>query len=1027
MEEKAESKAAVINKFRGRALEEIWEEGEKLFNINSVKNMDASKEIGSTTALIEGTVLDNENFYPMFYYNLKKNLVEVFNCTCDYKGKGACSHVVALFCALIDKHYIPENFAIDLNNITLDKKINSLNSYLVNDLRENQNVISVGFKLEIPNEDKNKIIISDIVIRNSLYKTDYRLLPNLYTFLEKYPKKSMYFGKYMKYEPGDYVEEHSRRFLDILREIVDYKADSLIGINGIELPEFLIENLIPLFPYLCENYSFQVKSPEILISKKDTNIIINTNGLNGWYSFSKNYMVYKDKFGSFKFAKALENTEGINILKNFNDDNNISISEKDVNLGKIVYKFGKFVKIKCSESIRERFFIPKKIEYGIFLRMVEGNLTAEVEVIYDGKRKEEIDLIILTDNELEEDALIKGEELLDSYKFIRQSKENIFTMSRAKEIYEFLTKKIKNIPPECHVFYSKNFTKRRYISGSFSLEILEGKRLGLNLLSAKLTREEIAEILFSRIIHTKKYFKLPNGSIIHVKETDLEYIQKKIFGVNATKEEIISGTIYRPIYFRFFLNNYILSENTMTNYAETFPKTDFILRDYQIYGINWLINMKEKGIGGILADDMGLGKTLQILTFLFLEQQKSSLPSLIIVPKSVLYNWENEIKKFYKNLKYRLIKGSIERRKNLISKITPREVVITTYAGLYRDIELYKNIEFENLILDEAQLIKNHTSLTFEAVTKIDRHTTFAVSGTPIENNLSELWSLFAVIAPGYLGTIEEFKKRYERNSYTNLLKTLIKPFILRRMKADVAKELPEKSEIDIFIELEPEQKRLYSAFINEYTQKLQENPNMKPFELLALITNLRLICSYPFNIITDYYEVSAKEKRLIEMLDNFYKNGHRVIIFSQFTTGLTILKEHINKKYKVFYLDGKSPMRQRMQFVDDFNNNKADIFLISLKAGGLGLNITGADIIIHYDPWWNPALEDQRSDRAYRIGQKKNVFVYNLITVGTIEEDIYKLKKEKKIMSENILDGEAVNISFGELLNILKNKINLS
>ena len=439
---------------------------------------------------------------------------------------------------------------------------------------------------------------------------------------------------------------------------------------------------------------------------------------------------------------------------------------------------------------------------------------------------------------------------------------------------------------------------------------------------------------------------------------------------------------------------------------------------YQQIGFNWLKNMYDIGFGGILADDMGLGKTLQAISLISeIQLENEDLLGIIIVPTSLLHNWKEEFYKF-SDIKPILVEGNAETRKELVKK-TEKGILITTYQTFRNDVKNYKDKKFDVAILDEAQNIKNVSSLVKKATSKLESAVNFALTGTPIENSIMELWSIFDFILPGYLDNITKFRKKY-KNSLNNPdskkifnLKNIVSPFILRRTKDEVLTELPEKVENNMIVELSKEQKKLYMAYVKRAKKELrgfdkEENNNLK---VLAILTKLRQICNSPQLFDENYTGEVAKIELLREMIPDILENGHRMIIFSQFLGTLEEIKEELKKEnVEYFYIDGSVKSKERMEISKKFNSGEGQVVLISLKAGGTGLNLIGADVVIHYDPWWNFAVENQASDRAHRIGQKRSVQVIKLITEGTIEEKIIKIQENKRALSENILGKDSGN-----------------
>lgn len=451
----------------------------------------------------------------------------------------------------------------------------------------------------------------------------------------------------------------------------------------------------------------------------------------------------------------------------------------------------------------------------------------------------------------------------------------------------------------------------------------------------------------------------------------------------------------------------------------SFPaKVKAELREYQTNGFHWLWFMYKYGLNGILADDMGLGKTLQALTLLQkCKDEDGPMPTLVICPTSVVFNWEAEIQKFTPDLTCLKLSG-IE-RKSLFKEIQNHDIVITSYALVRRDIEKLKKVNFRYVILDESQNIKNAMSQTAQSVKRLNAQHKMALSGTPIENKLEELWSVFDFLMPGFLFSVSEFNYRYvnpimERADKTveKRLKLQIYPFILRRMKRDVAKDLPDKVENIAYCELTPEQRDFYMEVLDSTKEELFKSIEQNGLEksrmsIFSALLRLRQICCHPRLYDKEGFKGkigSGKFEHLKDLLEEIIDEGHRILLFSQFVDMLDLVKDWLEREGISYeYLTGKTKDRQGA--VERFNtNSNIPIFLVSLKAGGTGLNLTGADYVIHYDPWWNPAVEDQATDRAYRIGQKKKVFVYRLITKNTVEEKIQKLKQVKRNLVDSVI-----------------------
>ena len=435
------------------------------------------------------------------------------------------------------------------------------------------------------------------------------------------------------------------------------------------------------------------------------------------------------------------------------------------------------------------------------------------------------------------------------------------------------------------------------------------------------------------------------------------------------------------------------------------------LRNYQKLGVKWLYVLYKTHLGGILADEMGLGKTYEAICFIkeVLKDNKSS-KILIITPTSLIYNWEKELVKFSPNIKYLIIYDNKIKRKKLYDFYNDYNIFITSYGLIRNDNDYYLNKKFDICLIDEAQNIKNYYTLLSNKIKNIKAHTKIALTGTPIENSILDLWNIFDFILPGYLGNLDDFMMKYHNFKNLEELKVLIGPFILRRTKKDVIKDLPSKIEKNIYLELTDTAKALYLKNLS-LTKKELNNSSSK-IKILALLMKLRQICIDPHLIYDNYPEESVKMLKLLEIVRYYVKNNHKILIFSSFKSVIDnaelLFKENNITSYKI---TGTVKSNERNELVNNFNKNNINCFLITLKAGGVGLSLTSADIVIHLDIWWNPQVEIQATDRAHRIGQTKTVTVLKLITRGTIEENILKLQEQKSILSNELITTNNNNL----------------
>ena len=442
--------------------------------------------------------------------------------------------------------------------------------------------------------------------------------------------------------------------------------------------------------------------------------------------------------------------------------------------------------------------------------------------------------------------------------------------------------------------------------------------------------------------------------------------------------------------------------------------------------MKWLYTIYKCDLGGILADEMGLGKSIQAIMFIKqVLKENINAKIMIVVPTSLVYNWQNEFQKFAPDLKYVVVADNKRKRKEIIERCDEYNIFITSYGLIRNDKDEYEDINFEVCIVDEAQNIKNYQAIMTKEIKKIKAKCKIALTGTPLENNVFELWSIFDYIMPGYLNSVVKFREKYNiKEMDEDGLKTLdllnhqIRPFILRRKKIDVIKSLPEKIENKVYIELPKKQKMLYLKVLNDTKKEMDEIISQGEFQksrvkILQLLTKLRQICIDPSVMYDNYNGESIKIEELVNIVKENVENGHKVLIFSSFRRVLDNVSKVFSRNDLSYYMiNGSVKGKDRMDMVDKFNKDNTNCFLITLKAGGTGLNLIGADVVIHLDIWWNPQVENQATDRAYRIGQKNNVQVYKLITKNSIEEKIYELQEKKSKLIDNMLSTQTTFIN---------------
>lgn len=614
-----------------------------------------------------------------------------------------------------------------------------------------------------------------------------------------------------------------------------------------------------------------------------------------------------------------------------------------------------------------------------------------------------------------------------------------YILLNEEKIYDLLHDKLSALIEIAEVYYSEAFR---------NLQIRRPPRLNggirwneqADLLEVDFQLEEFdAEDLYAllqALREKKRFFRLRDQSFIALDQPETLAIGRLLAELGVTSDGFVNKRWTLPKYKALYLhdvarelgNGQLQLDDSLQQLVQKIedpklmaeevpPFLSGVLRDYQKTGFKWLKALSQYGFGGILADDMGLGKTLQVITLVASDWESSRQPSLVVAPTSLLYNWQEEIEKFAPQLPTLVINGTKRIRRELWKRTREAAFVITSYPLLRRDVEEVDQSSFAYCFIDEAQHIKNPETINAKSVKQVNARHYFALTGTPIENSLTELWSIFDFIMPGYLGSHSIFQQKYEtpivRNNDLDALEDLklrIRHFILRRLKRDVLEELPEKTETKLVCEMTERQKKVYAAYLSQARSELEKEIQARGFQrsrvkILSLLTRLRQICCHPAAFLENYTGDSGKLETLREIIVDSLDSGHRILIFSQFVTMLDLIEKEIKLMGKRFYrIDGSTPPGMRIQQVHAFNEGEAELFLISLKAGGTGLNLTGADTVIHYDPWWNPAVEDQATDRAYRIGQLNKVQVYKLVTRGTIEEKIYVMQQRKRDLVEAVI-----------------------
>jgi SNF2 family DNA or RNA helicase len=735
----------------------------------------------------------------------------------------------------------------------------------------------------------------------------------------------------------------------------------------------------------------------------------------------------------------LKEKHNLEISKEVLDLENLNITKKKAPIIAYISRTSHFIILELKYKIGNEYFKIEDYKYADNINWVD---------------KEEKIKIVKEDGNLIEyvSDLTLGEDIFDEifsnlrFRYTRNQKLPFQLMTPISNLEIFVKSAIPKIKEKFQIEY-KDGTPLKVADGNVNFEIETNLKKSLNLFEFKVKfkiQDEYFDLDFLKEVmeKPKKYVQLKDGTTINIENIReinkwIEFLKKYEF--EKQKDDIYKSEPRTALEIDEFLKDFKNKEiksneeykNLITELKEKKPVTEIeipnevksILREYQKEGIYWINFLKKYGFGGILADEMGLGKTIQALTAIRMCKGKKNI---VICPKTLIYNWENEANKYFPDLKVLIINGDVSKREKLIKQINKEnpDLVITSYSMLQKDYKLYieENIKFEWEVLDEAHYVKNMKTLSAKAVRLIDAKNIILLTGTPLENNLDELYAAFDLIMPGFLGRKLEFTREFvskiERNNMIalELLQAKIRPFILRRTKKQVLKELPEKQEQVVLSEMTNKQVAIYNEVLNRVKNEVNELVEKQGFErsriqILSALLKLRQVCNHPGLTDSSFLEeddISGKYNQYLELLTEVIEGGEKVLVFSQFTSMLDIFEKDLKEKeIKYLRLDGSTKNRQEL--VDKFNkDDEVKVFLISLKAGGVGLNLTSASAVFLYDPWWNPMVEKQAMDRAHRIGQTKTVNVYKFITKNSIEEKILKLQERKGNLFDNLVKEDS-------------------
>lgn len=825
------------------------------------------------------------------------------------------------------------------------------------------------------------------------------------------------------------------------RERYYYSYSNSILQKNIEIPTQLMDAFYDVYQgFEFDDFQFEerdMKVPFIMHSFEEY-YIINYNGDEGIYLGDKSIYILTKRKKTFLMERVCLDQSGktLQLLNAVAQDTVTILKDDYIDFYKYVLQpILEYVDIIGLIDIQENEYVLIKI-YGDINE--ESQMYLEVYYINENNDKiQGFNTQVITN--YQQDIV---EEYLRKYaSYIDLDKHIAYFDIDSEKTHEFIYEGIDRLREYADIYISDALKK---IGQTTHYNISIGLKVSLDLLSLDVESSDIPKKELSNVLahykQRKKFYRLKNGELLALNSPQLEELERfmdqyhidpreinsghlelsknRVFSINADANQFEHIQIERGQSFKNILDAFSNKKQSKTPIP---PHYNNILRDYQKEGYSWMETLYQYGFNGILADDMGLGKTLQVITLI--EALNSKCPSLVICPSSLIYNWEDEVHKFSNQLNVGCIVGNQNNRKEAIENASDYKLLVTSYDYMRRDYELYENITFEYVILDEAQYIKNQKTKNAISVKKLKANHKLALTGTPIENSLAELWSIMDFLMPQYLFNYHYFQKNYENDIIKNndetkiiALKKLISPFVLRRNKKDVLTELPEKVEKTYTIPFSEEEKDLYYANLAQVNEELQSILKMEKVDkiaILAMLTRLRQICCEPRLIYENIKVNSSKMKACLDLISNFSSHNQKVLIFSSFTSVLSLLENELKLLGVSFFkLTGDTSKEERRRLVDKFQEGNADVFLISLKAGGTGLNLTMAEAVIHFDPWWNISAQNQATDRAYRIGQHNSVQVYKLVMKESIEEKILLLQEKKKELADMFVENNSGSIS---------------
>ncbi|MFD1336468.1 SNF2 helicase associated domain-containing protein [Oceanobacillus iheyensis] len=1031
----------------------FYKRGLTYYKNDQVKDVVFDRNHNVWTATVQGS---EDYFVEIGLTDMEKGSIDTF-CDCPaFETFGSCKHIVASLIAISTLENNGDASIRQPNFYRSSRFIEAMSNILtpldaVEEKNYSNSEMSVEYigswtydrrlQLEIKTGEQHRYVVRNVA-----------------SFLDAVQDQEPFsFTKKFTYEPS--IHSFLEADMEILRILHDlckneelYDSYTFGGRSTdrryVTIPPYVVKDL--LFKLVDRNFyivdnvtqykDIQLQENELpfqfYITKQDEHVVLSMSELKETIFFPLYNILFQQ--GVFYFP-TYEQIPVLQQMEKFRfEDMNFDVPKEqtDTFLSEVIPSLQRIGDIDMDDHLSEEL-IKAPLQAKCYLELRDGLIIGKLEYQYGSHRidpfqgKKDHQVMIIRD--VPQEKLIM--KYIEDANFRYNGKE-LYMDAEEEDLYHFLYHVLPYLDNYVELFLSSEF-RGLFIENEpepYTSVRMEGQsnllEIGFNI--DGINDNEVNKIL-QAVIERKRFFRLQSGQMMNLETEEFSSMQRLFDDMRISKEELLDGKVQMPAYrgsqlddlietkkhydphFRDLLSHLHSPEEQVYEIPQNVQAN---LRSYQKVGYQWFKSLSQYHLGGILADDMGLGKTLQSITYLVSESNGETIgPHLIVVPSSVVYNWKNELEKFAPHLQVAVLTGNPIERHQVMSESTNKDIWITSYATLRQDIEFYQEITFQTLLLDEAQYIKNYQTKTSRAIRQIKATRRFALSGTPIENSIEELWSIFQVVLPGLMPDQRSFKQLEPKK-----IAAITRPFILRRLKQDVLKELPEKIESVHVSELTREQKDLYVGYLRQVQQEAVQSFKENGFQqnrmkILAGLTRLRQICCHPSMFIENYEGASGKLEQLMETIKTALDNGKRMLIFSQFTSMHEIIQERLKKEgYGYFYLHGQTSSKERVEMSERFNHGENDIFLISLKAGGTGLNLTGADTVILFDLWWNPAVEDQATGRAHRFGQKKVVQVIRLVTEGTIEEKIYDLQQRKRELIDQVIQpGETMLSSLNE------------